>query len=136
MSRAAETQGPLFDSRLATNMRRLIGAQSVNAWCERFKLPQSTINKICRGTRDATVSVLETIEERTGYACWQLLHPDFDPRVSPPTADPRSMRVASIFASIQDDRDKLRAEAIMEQFAPTEPAPGVASTTALPRQQT
>lgn len=123
MSRAAEVKGELHDSRLATNLRRLIEHQcggSVNAWCARWKLPQSTINKLCRGTRDATVSVLENIGDATGYEPWQLLHPDFDPVTMPPMMDARAMRVAAIYAGITDQRDRDRAESIMEQFSPSD----------------
>lgn len=129
MSRTAEVKGDLYQSRLAVNLRRLIDhqADSVNAWCCRHELPQSTINKICRGQRDASVSVLEQIEDKTGYAPWQLLHPEFDPAVMPPAADPRAMRVAAIFSGITSAKDRDRAEAIMEQFAPVD-APSPASS--------
>ena len=135
MSRAAEVKGDLHDSRLASNLRRLIEHQcggSVNAWCARWKLPQSTINKLCRGTRDATVSVLENIGDVTGYAPWQLLHPDFDPVTMPPMMDARAMRVAAIFSGITDQRDRDRAESIMEQFAPAD-EPARASDTSVQR---
>lgn len=121
MSRATEVQGPTYGSVLAVNLRQLVAHQSggsVNAWSARHKLPQSTINKICTGQRSATLTVLEQIEDATGYAPWQLLHPDFDPVKMPPMMDDRAMRVAAIYANITDSRDKDRAEAIMEQFAP------------------
>ena len=123
MSRSTEVQGDLYQSTLAVNLRRLVDHQSagsVNAWCTAHRLPQSTINKICTGQRSATVTVLEDIEERTGYAPWQLVHPDFDPVRMPPMMDPRAMRVAAIYANITDEKDKRRAEAIMEQFAPAD----------------
>ncbi len=80
--------------------------------------------------RDASVSVLEQIEDKTGYAPWQLLHPDFNPVTMPPMMDPRAMRVAAIYAAIEDETDKRRAEAIMEQFAPGDEAATASGTTA------
>lgn len=137
MSRASEVQGDLYQSVLAVNLRRLVAHQSegsVNAWCARHDLPQSTINKICTGQRSATVTLLDEIQEKTGYAPWQLVHPDFDPVRMPPMMDPSSMRVAAIYANITDARDRRRAEAIMEQFAPGDEAQREVGTTSLPNR--
>lgn len=116
---------PYRDSRLAVNLRDLISyqADSVNAWATARGLNQSTINRIANGSMDCTVSLLFVIADATGYEPWQLLHPDFDPRATPPLADERAMRVAAIFSQISGEKDKRRAESIMEQFAPEEPAP-------------
>lgn len=133
MSRATEVQGATYGSVLAVNLRRLVAHQSggsVNAWSARYKLPQSTINKICTGQRSATLTVLEQIESATGYAPWQLLHPDFDPVKMPPMMDGRAMRVAAIYANIAEPRDKDRAEAIMEQFAPDDISARASGTSA------
>lgn len=116
---------PHRDSRLAVNLRELIAYQSdsVNAWATARGLNQSTINRIANGTTDCTVSALFAIADATGYEPWQLLHPDFDPRATPPLADERAMRVAAIFSQINGEIDKRRAESIMEQFAPEESVP-------------
>ena len=129
MPRQKTERGPHHESVLSRNMRKLVLAQtehnSVNAWVKRYTgLTQSTINRICNGTADASVSQLTHICEAIGYAPWQLLHPDFDPRrSSPPLGDPKAMRMATIYASIDDDIMRQRAAAIMEQFAPDAPAP-------------
>jgi plasmid maintenance system antidote protein VapI len=132
MPRPSTVRGPLYNSRLASNLRALIkhrAGGSVNAWCEVVKIPQSTINKIVTGQRGATVDLLEQIEENSGYGAWQLLHPEFDPRTAPPMMDARTRRVAAIFGGISDPKDRDRAEAILEQFAPAEPAPAEVDTT-------
>ena len=132
MSRPSTVRGELYHSRLASNLRALIqyrAGGSTNAWCESNKLNQSTINKIVTGQRGATVDLLEQIEEQTGYAAWQLLHPDFDPRTAPPMMDARTRRVAAVFSGISDPKDRDRAEAILEQFAPDEPLPSEVDTT-------
>lgn len=140
MSRPATVKGNLYESRLAHNLRRLIAHEaggSVNAWCAANPpLKQSTINKLVNGTRDASVSVLEDIEDATGYSAWQLLHPDFDPRRMPPMADARALRVAAIYAGIKEPMLRDKAEAIMEQFAPDQPEVTAGGTTpALTRNQ-
>jgi hypothetical protein len=113
--------GEFYDSTLAKNLRKLTArAGSVNKWSQQHKVNQTTVNRIVNGTRDATCKLLETLAEKTGYAPWQLLHPDFDPLKSPPMLDERAMRVAAVFASIKLEADKRRAESIMEQFAPEE----------------
>jgi hypothetical protein len=106
----------------------------VNSWCASKELPQSTINKIVTGQRGATVDLLEQIEEKTGYAAWQLLHPDFDPRREPPMMDARAKRAAAIFAGISDPKDQKRAEAILEQFAADEPLPPEVAPTPEPQR--
>lgn len=132
MSRSSEARGPDYQSVLAVNLRRLVAHQtggSVNAWSARHKLPQSTINKICTGQRSATLTVLEQIQAATGYAPWQLLHPEFNPVRMPPMMDGQAMRVAAIYAHISNPLDKKRAEAIMEQFAPGDEAQFASDTT-------
>lgn len=119
MSRPATTRGALYESALATNLRALIEYQSggsTNGWCLRHKLPQSTINKVRNGVQSTTTAVLQEIEDQTGYAAWQLLHPDFNPAISPPMSDPRAMRVAAIFSAL-DGRDRAAIEALAETFA-------------------
>lgn len=113
-------KGPFYGSLFARNLRALIDHQcegSVNAWAQRFGRNQTTVNRYATGMIAATMGQLEEVSEATGYAPWQLLHPEFDPRAMPPMLDARAMRVAAIFADIKDPKDKDRAEAIMEQFA-------------------
>ncbi len=109
---------------LARNVRACIEYEcsgSVNAWVAKYPgLSQSTVNKIANGTQNPSVSVLEGIAEKTGYAAWQLLHPDFSPRTMPKLMDARAMRVAAIYSAITDEKERKRVGAIMEQFA-TEP---------------
>jgi hypothetical protein len=135
MPRPSTVRGPLYNSRLASNLRALIkyrAGGSVNAWCEVVKIPQSTINKIVTGQRGATVDLLEQIEEQSGYGAWQLLHPEFDPRTAPPMLDPRTRRVAAIFGGITDPATRDLAESIMEQFSPDGRAPAEVDTTLKP----
>lgn len=114
-------RGEHWHSPIATNLRTLKDQQfagSVNAFAQRIEMNQSTLNRYCNGSTDITMEKVSYIAERTGYAAWQLLHPDFDTRRMPPMMDARTMRVAAIYANISDPRDRDRAEAIMEQFAP------------------
>lgn len=114
-------RGEHWHSLIATNLRRLKDQQfggSVNQFAQKIAMNQSTLNRYCNGTGDITAEKVAYIAERTGYAPWQLLHPDFDTRRMPPMLDARAMRVAAIFANIADPKDRDRAEAIMEQFAP------------------
>lgn len=125
MSRPTTVRGELYESRLAANLRKLVTYQSggsMNAWCARHQLTQSTYQKIATGQRGATVAMLERIEDATGYAAWQLLHPDFDPRMMPPMLDAHAMRVAAIFAGIKDPLGRQKAEAVIEQLT-DEPLP-------------
>lgn len=113
-------QGEHFHSQIATNLRRLVAQRydgSVNALAQRIEVNQSTLNRYCNGSTDITMAQLERLASRTGYAAWQLLHPDFDTRRMPPMMDPRTMRVAAVFAGITEPIDRDRAEAIIEQFA-------------------
>ena len=90
----------------------------MNAFALRIEMNQSTLNRYCNGSTDITMEKVGYIAEKTGYAPWQLLHPDFDTRRMPPMMDARTMRVAAVFSNIADERDRARAEAIIEQFAP------------------
>lgn len=124
MGRQSTARGEFYASPFATNLRALIkyqAAGSVNAWATRIGENQTTINRIANGEMNPSLARATTIAELAGYAAWQLMRPDFDPRTMPPMLDERAMRVAAIFASIPDDRDKDRAESIMEQFAPDGP---------------
>ncbi len=115
------TRGEHWHSLIAANLRTLTDQQfggSVNAFSQRIGMNQSTLNRYCNGSTDITMEKVAYIAEKTGYAPWQLLHPDFDTRKMPPMMDARTMRVAAVFANIADPRDRDRAEAIMEQFAP------------------
>lgn len=117
--------GKLYDTQLAHSLRMLIDRHggSVNAWSIAMGLNQSTINRIANGDMDATCSKVAAIAEASGYAAWQLLHPDFDPRHMP-TLDMRALRIAAIYAGIKDPALKRKAEAIMERFDETPiPAP-------------
>ena len=121
MPRPKTVRGPFYDSLLARNLRALIAHQaegSINVWAKRYEVNQSTLNRYCNGTTDATLGNLQDLLEPAHYQAWQLLHPDFDPRVMPPMLDARAQRVATIFSSIKSETDRDRAEAIMEQFAP------------------
>ena len=116
--------GPHYDTILARNVRLLCErAGSVLAFSGRFKLNQSTINRIATGKQSATMGFLRTICAATGYLEWQLLHPDFHPRRMPPGADARAMQVAATFASIRSEADKKKAESLVEQFATFEDPP-------------
>ena len=114
-------QGAHFHSQIAANLRTLVAQRfdgSVNALASKIEVNQSTLNRYCNGSTDMTMAQLSRIAEKTGYAPWQLLHPEFDPRRMPPMMDKRTMRVAAVFAGITDPVDRDRAEAIIEQFAP------------------
>ena len=118
---ASTIRGEHWHSPIATNLRRLKDQQfggSANAFALKIEMNQSTLNRYCNGTSDISMQQVGVIAEKTGYAPWQLLHPDFDTRRMPPMMDPRTMRVAAVFANIADPRDRDRAEAIMEQFSP------------------
>lgn len=118
---ASTIKGEHWHSPIATNLRTLKDQQfggSANALAQKIGVNQSTINRYCNGSSDISLLKISEIAEKTGYAPWQLLHPDFDTRRMPPMMDARSMRVAAIFANIADPKDRDRAEAIMEQFSP------------------
>lgn len=113
-------RGEHWLSPVAVNLRKLRDQRfegSGNALAKALELNQSSLNRYCNGTSDITMSALGCIAEKTGYAPWQLMHPEFDTRRMPPMMDARVMRVAAIFAGITDPRDRDRAEAIMEQFS-------------------
>ena len=114
-------RGEHWHSPIAVNLRTLKDQQfngSVNAFAQRIEMNQSTLNRYCNGSTDITMEKINYIAEKTGYAPWQLLHPGFDTRKMPPMMDARTMRVAAVFANIADPKDRDRAEAIIEQFAP------------------
>jgi len=118
--KAQSIQGEHYHSPIATNLRALAAQRfdgSVNALAEQININQSTLNRYCNGSSDITMAKISEIAEATGYAPWQLLHPEFDTRRMPPAMDSRTMRVAAIFANIDNPTDKDRAEAIMEQFS-------------------
>lgn len=118
---AKTVQGEHYHSPIATNLRALAAQQyggSINALAEQIEINQSTLNRYCNGSSDITMQKISEIADATGYAPWQLLHPDFDTRRMPPMLDARAMRVAAIFANIPDPKDRDRAEAIIEQFSP------------------
>jgi hypothetical protein len=103
------------------NLRALKDQQfngSINALAAHVGMGQTTLNRYCNGELSMPMEKIELVADRTGYAPWQLLHPDFDTRRMPPMMDARAMRVAAIFANIADPKDRNRAEAIMEQFSP------------------
>ncbi|WP_368408601.1 helix-turn-helix domain-containing protein [Caldimonas mangrovi] len=66
---------PEPQSEVGKNLRGLIGEDSVNAWANRHKLSQTTINRIVTGRMDPTVSTLEKIAEAIGEEPWRLLAP-------------------------------------------------------------
>lgn len=118
---SSTVHGEHWHSPIATNLRTLRDQQfggSANAMSQRLGVNQSTLNRYCNGSSDISLAKISEIAEKTGYAPWQLLHPDFDTRRMPPMMDARAMRVAAIFANIADPKDRDRAEAIMEQFSP------------------
>ena len=105
----------------AENIRRLALHQqiSINAWCLQYPgagIDQSTVSRILRGTQDASLEMVNRVAEATGFAPWQLLHPDFDPAREPPMLKADVMRVAYVYASIKDPANRRRARAIVEQF--------------------
>lgn len=117
----SKVRGEHWLSPIATNLRALKDQQfrgSINALAARVEINQSTLNRYCNGSISMPMEKIDQVADKTGYAPWQLLHPDFDTRVMPPMMDDRAMRVAAIFANITDPKDRDRAEAIMEQFAP------------------
>jgi len=129
MSRRASKKGELYESVLARNLRALIAHQaegSTNGWCLRHGLPQSTLNKVRNGMQGTTTTVLQQVEDATGYAAWQLLHPQFDPAAMPPMNNPRAMRVAAIFVGLEK-RDRDTIEALAENFAVRTTDPDAAS---------
>lgn len=58
------------------NLRALIGDDSVNAWSNRHKLSQTTINRIVTGKMDPTMSTLERIADAVGVESWRLVAPN------------------------------------------------------------
>jgi transcriptional regulator with XRE-family HTH domain len=117
-------KGKHYTTQVAANLRAVIDHQAdgkILTWAEKYGLNQTSINRICNGTVSPTAGYLQEIAEKCGYAAWQLLHPEFDVRKTPPTLDGRAMRVAAIFSAIESQIDRDRAESIMEQFAPAEP---------------
>lgn len=125
-----------YDTVLARNMRQLCERYgSVNAFRTRFKLNQTTINRIANGEVSPSVATLTKISDKCGYSEWQLLHPDFNPRAMPPASDERAMRVAATFASIRDANDKDKAEALVEQFANFGDGPAPAPEPRQPQHQ-
>lgn len=135
------TVGEHFDQLPARNLRRYIAWRhhdSVNAFslaaqAAGHKLNQSTVNRIANGRADTSFSMLQMLADAMGYEVWELVHPDFDPRNMPRLKDPRTLRVAMAFESIQDERDRKIAEALIEQFTPSGlPQPEREPTQALP----
>jgi hypothetical protein len=135
MSKTHPTRGPRWDSLLARNIRELFKyptERSVNRWCQDHNLIQATINRIANGTRDATTAIVEEIASKTGYAAWQLMLPDFDPRRMPAMMDPAVMHAAAVFASITDPTKRAAADAMLQALAPVAPAPSEHDTIAAP----
>lgn len=108
---------------LSRNLRSIIDAQaegSVNRWAISRKIPQATLNRAVIGQSDMTSQVIERVAKAAGYKAWQLLLPNFDPAATAPLADAAAMRVAAVYASIKDPKDRARLSAVVEQFAPDE----------------
>lgn len=117
----SRVKGEHWHSAIATNLRALKDQAfggSINAMAARVEINQSTLNRYCNGSISMPMEKIDQVADKTGYAAWQLLHPDFDTRRMPPMMDARAMRVAAVFANIAEPRDRDRAEAIIEQFAP------------------
>lgn len=120
--RQKSVKGPHYDTALARSLRLLIEREAenrVNRWALARKLNQTTVNSIANGSMDTKISTADKIAEASGYSLSQLLRDDFDPRTMAPAKDERAAYVASLFASIRDPKDRQRAEAIIEQFAPS-----------------
>jgi hypothetical protein len=104
------------------NVRRIIEASGLKlaVWCAQFdpslSIVQSTMSRIVRGVQGVTLDQVMKISYATGYAPWQLLREDFDPRREPPMMDAEALRVAAIYASIKDPAKKRQARAILETF--------------------
>lgn len=107
------------------NVRRIVEASGLKlaVWCAQFdpslSIVQSTMSRIVRGVQGVTLDQVMKVSEATGYAPWQLLREDFDPRREPPMLDAETMRVAAIYASIKDPAKKRQARAILETFEDT-----------------
>lgn len=124
----------------ATNIKKLAGHRklSINAWCLQYPnagIDQSTMSRILRGVQDPTLETVNRVAVATGYAEWQLLHPDFEPAIEPPMLDEEVRRVAYVFSTIKDPLDRRRARAIIEQFEDVA-APAPASSTPAPQLDT
>lgn len=117
----------------ASNIKKLAGHRklSINAWCLQYPnagIDQSTMSRILRGVQDPTLETVNRVAVATGYAEWQLLHPDFEPALEPPMLDEEVRRVAYVFSTIKDPLDRRRARAIIEQFEDVAaPAPASSS---------
>ncbi len=104
------------------NVRRIVEASGMTlaAWCAQFdpslSIVQSTMSRIVRGVQGVTLDQVLKVSVATGYAPWQLLREDFDPRREPPMLDAEALRVAAIFAGIKDPAKKRQARAILETF--------------------
>lgn len=112
----------------AANLRKVIdhARETVNSWCIKHidaGINQSRINRVLTGQVCGQLDTVEQVSIATGFAPWQLLHPDFDPRHEPPMLDADARRVAAIYAGIKSEPDRRKARAIMEQFDDTTDAP-------------
>lgn len=104
------------------NLQAIIDADplyghSTNAWCKAKGLPQSTVSRWLAGTHDASLEQVERVAEATGFQPWQLLHPDFHPKRTPPLLDPEVARVAKIFSALEG-KERRHARASMELYDP------------------
>ncbi len=124
-----------FFTPFAKNLRLLIDRDggSVNAWCAKHAdsgVLQSRINRLLNGDVSGQLDTVDQVADATGYAPWQLLHPDFQPGREPPMLDAETRHVAAVFAAIKNPLDRRRALAILETF---EDAAAEASKPNLPR---
>ena len=99
-----------------------------------------------KGSKDIkTIGKLEAaiyLERASGYSCLWIakgMGPKMVPRTEPSLPEPmlanldmRALRVAMMFARITSEADRLRVEAIVAQFVPTQMAPATNDTTARP----
>jgi transcriptional regulator with XRE-family HTH domain len=105
----------------AASIQRIADYKGLNItqWCAQYPgrgIDQSTVARILRGDQDSSLEMVQRVADATGYAPWQLLRDDFDPRREPPMFDAEAMRVAAVFASIKDPAKKRQARAILETF--------------------
>lgn len=95
---------------------------NITQWCAQYPgrgIDQSTVARILRGDQDSSLEMVQRVADATGYAPWQLLREDFDPRREPPMMDAETMRVAAMYAGIKDPAKKRQARAILETFEDT-----------------
>lgn len=101
---ASDDDTPL--SVFATNLKALIGRQSVNAWAKKHNLTQSTINRIVTGKMDPTTGQVDDIAKAAGLFSWQLLVPQLDPQ-NPPVLREANSHERDLYNRLKQTIDEL-----------------------------